>query len=113
MPGGREVGCEGVQTSGSDRLYEGARVRQDGVGGFWVVRDRCLKRLSPATDDVLGGRLSGRPADEFRDFGISQRLNADVRKWRYPGEHLIDTSAHAPEQVAAAILAVLATAEVP
>jgi hypothetical protein len=41
------VGRERAQTGGSDRLYEGARVRLDGVDGFRVVRDRCLFFLSP------------------------------------------------------------------
>jgi hypothetical protein len=36
-----------VQTRVGDRLYEGARGRQDGADGFRVVRDRCLFCLSP------------------------------------------------------------------
>ena len=47
VPGGCDVGRERAQTGGSDRLYEGARVRLDGVDGFRVVRDRCLFFLSP------------------------------------------------------------------
>ena len=42
VPGGREVGREGARTGGSDRVGEGARVRQDGADEFRVVRDHCL-----------------------------------------------------------------------
>ena len=49
VPGGCDVGRERAQTSGSDRVYAGARVRQGGVDGFRVVRDRCLFFLSPPT----------------------------------------------------------------
>lgn len=62
-----------------------------------------------ATDAVLQRRLGLRPGDEFRDFGISQKLNADVLKVRYPGEVVVDATAGAPEQVAAVILEVLAS----
>jgi hypothetical protein len=55
VPGGCDVGRERAQTGGSDRLYEGARVRLDGVDGFRVVRDRCLFFLSPHGE----GRMAG------------------------------------------------------
>jgi predicted kinase len=57
-----------------------------------------------AEDEVLRGRLALRPADEFKDFAISRKLNADVSRFRYPGELLIDTSSRTPEGVAAMIL---------
>lgn len=60
------------------------------------------------TDEVLRSRLSLRPWDEFKDFGISQKLNADVLKVSCPGEVVVDAAAGGPEQVAAVILAVLA-----
>ncbi len=53
VPGGREVGCEGVQTRVGDRVDEGERGRQDGADGFRVVRDRCLFFLSPGTEQGI------------------------------------------------------------
>ena len=39
---GAKGATEGAQARVGDLLDEGALVRQDGAGGFWVVRDRCL-----------------------------------------------------------------------
>jgi hypothetical protein len=63
-----------------------------------------------ADDEVLHNRLAQRPTDEFRDFAVSRRLNADVVRLRCSGELLIDTSSRPPEAVAAIIRDALAAA---
>jgi len=62
-----------------------------------------------ADDDVLRTRLTLRPANEFKDFAISRKLNADVLRLRYPGELLIDTTSRPPEGTATMIRDALAT----
>lgn len=59
------------------------------------------------TDEVLRRRICLRPHDEFKDFGVSQRLNADILRVRCPGEIVVDAGVGEPEQVAAVILAAL------
>jgi hypothetical protein len=57
-----------------------------------------------ASDDVLRTRLSGRPEDEFRDFGISRRVNDDTRKFTLAGELVVETSQLSADDVARTIL---------
>lgn len=52
------------------------------------------------TDDELRKRLELRSNEEFRDFGICQRLNGDVLKIKYESEFLIDTTGLLPAQTA-------------
>lgn len=85
LPGGREVGCEGVQTRVGDRLYEGARGRQDGADGFRVVRDRCLFFLSPWLALALlwssaVGCGQAAPAIELREVAHTTTLGGEVRR---------------------------------
>lgn len=54
-------------------------------------------------EEVLKIRLDLRPAGEFKDFGISKRLNDDVLKFKLDAEHLIDTSSLLPAQTASLI----------
>lgn len=60
-----------------------------------------------ATDGVLAQRLNSRPQDQFKDFGIAQKLNADVVKIRQSDEVQVDTSALTPEQTADRIISAL------
>ena len=61
----------------------------------------CIKIFSLyVTEDVLKKRLEARPVGEFKDFGISKKLNEDVLKYRFDAEHQIDTSADLPAQTA-------------
>jgi len=53
-----------------------------------------------ANEEVLKTRLELRPAGEFKDFGISKKLNDDVVKFKLDAEHLIDTSCLLPAQTA-------------
>src|SRR5207248_4837097 len=53
-----------------------------------------------AEDEQLRSRLALRPADEFKDFTISRKLNRDVLRLRYPGELLIDTTSRLAQGVA-------------
>ena len=52
------------------------------------------------SEAVLKKRLEVRPAGEFKDFGISKKLNEDVLKYKYEAEHQIDTSSLLPAQTA-------------
>ena len=60
-----------------------------------------------ASDEVLRTRLDGRPLDEFKDFGISKKLNEDVLKIKRPDECQIDTSELSPRQTAEEIYKLL------
>lgn len=61
-----------------------------------------------AEDEVLRSRLALRPDGEFKDFAISRKLNADVRRLRHPDELLIDTTMRPAEGVATMIRDALA-----
>jgi hypothetical protein len=54
-----------------------------------VTKEKELKR-----------RLEHRPPDRFKDFDVSQKLNADVINHLHPSEIIINTSASAPEKTA-------------
>jgi RNase adaptor protein for sRNA GlmZ degradation len=53
-----------------------------------------------ASDNVLRTRLEARPLDEFKDFGISKKLNEDVLKIEHLEEYQIDTTELSPAQTA-------------
>jgi hypothetical protein len=53
-----------------------------------------------AAEDVLRQRLVERPADGFKDFDISRRLNSDVLSARDPRERLVDSSRLEPAEIA-------------
>jgi hypothetical protein len=57
------------------------------------------------TDDELKRRLGLRSNEEFRDFGISKRLNDDVIKIKYTTEYQIDTTGLSPLKTAEKIFA--------
>ena len=54
-------------------------------------------------DEVLRKRLNERPGDEFKDYGISKKLNAEVLEVRYPGEIHVDSASLSPKQTAGKI----------
>lgn len=78
----------------------------DKVNGFLDFLRRLDRSLTVKivglhlSDEVLRKRLERRPSDEFRDFGISQKLNADTIKLKHDSESQIDTSDLSPQQVA-------------
>ncbi len=49
---------------------------------------------------VLRSRVEGRPADQFKDLGVCEKLNADVPKHAQPLERIIDNSHLTPEETA-------------
>ena len=53
-----------------------------------------------ASNEVLRTRLEARPLDEYKDFGISKKLNEDVLKVKPLNECQIDTSGLSPRQTA-------------
>jgi len=53
-----------------------------------------------ASENVLQKRLEARPVGEFKDFGISKKLNEDILKYKVEAEHQIDTSFLLPTQAA-------------
>lgn len=53
---------------------------------------------------VLRDRVASRPADQFKDIGICEKLNSDVVRHLQPGERLIDNSALTPEETVDVIL---------
>lgn len=53
---------------------------------------------------VLRARVERRPAGQFRDIGICEKLNSDVVKHLQPGERLIDNSSLTPQETADVIL---------
>jgi hypothetical protein len=57
-----------------------------------------------AAPEVLRTRVENRPADQFKDVAVCQKLNSDVVKRLQPFEELIDTTTLTPEQVASVIL---------
>jgi AAA domain len=57
----------------------------------------------------LRNRVQARPEDRFRDFGICEKLNADVARYLLPEERLIDNTSLTPEQTADMILKSLCT----
>ena len=59
------------------------------------------------SDDALKSRLEARPVDEFKNLGISRKINGDVQRIRHPCEEQIDTTAISPEQVAEEIYRIL------
>ncbi|MEK7469904.1 MAG: AAA family ATPase [Planctomycetota bacterium] len=81
----------------------------DKIHGFLET----LRRLNEAliirifglhvSDEALLKRLKERPADEFKDFGISKKLNADVLRHGHRGGQLVDTSELTPEETAGEI----------
>ena len=50
------------------------------------------------TDEELKKRLELRSNEEFRDFGISKKLNDEVLKTKYDGEFQVDTTGLLPKQ---------------
>ena len=56
------------------------------------------------TPAVLRARVGNRPADQFRDIGICEKLNSDIVKHLQPGEQLIDNSSLTPEEIVDLIL---------
>lgn len=65
---------------------------------------RTAKVFSLYVSDLeLQRRLQARPADEFKDFGISAKLNADVQRLRHPSEYQIDSTDLTPEEIAGRI----------
>ena len=56
-----------------------------------------------ASEDILKKRLEARPVGEFKDFGISKKLNEDVVKYKFDAEHQIDTSSFLPARTAEVI----------
>jgi hypothetical protein len=52
------------------------------------------------SDEVLRARLELRPLDEFKDFGICEKLNEDVLTIKHHREYQIDTSELSPRQTA-------------
>jgi predicted kinase len=61
------------------------------------------------SEGVLRQRLVERPSDEFKDFGISRMLNANVLKFRHPTERQVDATTHSPQQTATEIYRTLAS----
>jgi predicted ABC-type ATPase len=53
---------------------------------------------------VLRARVESRPADQFKDIGICQKLNSEVAKHSLPGERLIDNTLLTPEETVDVIL---------
>jgi len=62
-----------------------------------------------AAENVLKERLEKRSGDEFKDFAISQKLNADVLKPSNDEARRIDTSQLTPRGTADRILSLLGT----
>lgn len=94
-----------VDTFSGDKLTRFLDVLR-GLNAARTVRAFALH----AQDEVLRSRLALRPADEFKDFAIGDKLNRDVLRVRYPGELLIDTTSRPPEGVATMIRDSLAQA---
>lgn len=57
------------------------------------------------TPAVLRARVESRPAYQFKDVDICEKLNADVVRHIQPGERLIDNSSLTPTEAAGVILA--------
>ena len=53
--------------------------------------------------DVLRARVETRPAEDFKDICICQKLNTDIVKHLQPLERLIDNTALTPEETAEVI----------
>ncbi len=51
--------------------------------------------LAP-TPAVLRARVEGRPADQFKDISVCEKLNADILRHLQPGERLVDNSVLTP-----------------
>jgi broad-specificity NMP kinase len=60
-----------------------------------------------ASADVLKRRLEARPLDQFKEFEVSRRINADVLTIKPPNESTIDSSALSPQQTAEEICRLL------
>jgi len=56
-----------------------------------------------ATAEVLQFRLDNRPADQFKNFLISNKINSDLKRFLVQDEWQIDTSHLKPEELAADI----------
>lgn len=70
----------------------------------WLDGSLAIKLIGLfASEEVLRTRLEARPSDEFKDFGISRKLNEDVLKLRPLNEYQIDTSRLSPSQTAVEI----------
>ena len=54
--------------------------------------------------EVLRVRVENRSADQFKDIGISLKLNSDVMKHQQPIEQVVDNTALMPEETAEVIL---------
>jgi len=52
------------------------------------------------SEKELKRRIESRKKTEFRDYGICQRLNDEVRKGKYSGEYQIDTTGLLPKETA-------------
>lgn len=50
-----------------------------------------------ASPETLHRRIEARPSDEFKDFSISVKINADLQQFKIPHEHQIDTTDFSPE----------------
>lgn len=78
----------------------------DKVKGFTF----SLKQIRPnisiksfalyTTDEELKKRTDARPEGEFKDYEICRKLNASTIKFKYDGEHHIDTTETSIENVA-------------
>jgi broad-specificity NMP kinase len=66
------------------------------AGGAITIRLIALT----ASVDELKRRLDARPADQFKEFEVSRKLNDDVLRIRPPNELQIDTSRLSPMQAA-------------
>lgn len=73
------------------------------MGGDLAVRMFALH----VSENVLKERLEKRSGDEFKDFMISKKLNADVLKTEANGEFRIDTSQLTPQQTAERMFSLL------
>ena len=73
------------------------------MGGDLSVRVFTLH----VSENVLKDRLEKRSGEEFKDFTISKKLNADVLKTGPDGESRIDTSLLTPQQTAERMFSLL------
>lgn len=97
-----------------------ARILQSGRGPVVLVDTLARSRLTGfasnlpmpyriaslyARPDVLRARIAARPDGEFKDLDACLVINAEIERFRYPRERLIDTSDLKPAEVADQLLA--------
>jgi predicted kinase len=84
-----------VDTFSGDKVNGFLQALRD-MGGDLKIRQFALY----VSEDILKERLERRSGDEFKDFAISQKLNADVLKTLTDGACRIDTSRLTPRGTA-------------